>query len=207
MSDPMDHSSSSVADGFVIPGERLAPAGSWKAGRGTYLFQGHIFASVVGLKQEVPPADASSPLQTIEVVQLRDGGQTIQPQIGDVVVAKVTKVTTRQAQCTIVVVNGRTLQEKFPAVIRQEDVRASEVDKVEIYDSFMPGDVVSARVLSLGDANAYFLTTAAGNEFGVISATCVTSGEKMVPIGWREMQCPRTGAKEARKVAKVEEIA
>ena len=63
MSDPMDHSSSSVADGFVIPGERLAPAGSWKAGRGTYLFQGHIFASVVGLKQEVPPADASSPLQ------------------------------------------------------------------------------------------------------------------------------------------------
>lgn len=144
---------------------------------------------------------------TIEVVQLRDGGQTIQPQIGDAVVAKVTKVTPRQASCVIVVVNGRTLSDNFPAVIRQEDVRATEVDKVKIYDSFMPGDVVNAQVLSLGDANAYFLTTAAGNELGVISATCVTSGQKMVPIGWREMQCPVTAARESRKVAKVEKCA
>jgi hypothetical protein len=37
------------------------------------------------------------------------------------------------------------------------------------------------KVLSLGDANSYFLTTAAGNELGVLSATCVTSGKKMAP--------------------------
>lgn len=67
--------------------------------------------------------------------------------------------------------------------------------------------VLATRQLSLGDANAYFLTTATGNEFGVVSATCVTSGEKMVPIGWREMQCPQTGAKESRKVAKIDVLA
>jgi exosome complex component CSL4 len=136
----------SVADGFVIPGERLAPCGTmWISGRGTYVFQGHIFASVVGLKQEVPPEGVAHG-QTVEVVQLRNGGQTIQPQIGDTVIAKVTKVTPRQASCIIVSVNDCTINENFPAVIRQEDVRSTETDTVEIYNSFMPGDVINAKV-------------------------------------------------------------
>ena len=44
-----------------------------------------------------------------------------------------------------------------------------------IYKSCMPGDVLRAEVLSLGDANSYYLTTAK-NELGVISAKCESSG-------------------------------
>ena len=40
---------------------------------------------------------------------------------------------------------------------------------MEIYKSFRPGDIVQARVTSLGDSQSYFLTTAE-NELGVVFA-------------------------------------
>ena len=107
------------------------------------------------------------------------------------------------AVCLIVCVNGRALAQNFPGVIRAQDVRATEIDTVEIYSSFMPGDVVRAQVLSLGDMNSYYLTTAK-NELGVISATSASSGGQMVPISWQEMQCPLSLEVEKRKVAKLD---
>lgn len=51
---------------------------------------------------------------------------------------------------------------------------ADEVDgcarvQVVMYDCFRPGDVVRAKVLSLGDARSYHLTTA-DNALGVVHA-------------------------------------
>ena len=56
--------------------------------------------------------------------------------------------------------------------IRTQDVRATEIDKVEIYKCFRPGDIVKAEVISLGDSRSYILSTAK-NEYGVIYATSV----------------------------------
>lgn len=81
-----------------------------------------------------------------------------------------------------------------------QDVRAAEKDKVKIYNSFRPGDIVKAEVISLGDARSYFLSTAK-NELGVIYATSV-AGATLVPISWQEMQCPKTKTIELRKCAK-----
>ncbi len=55
--------------------------------------------------------------------------------------------------------------------------------------------------LSLGDAHSYILSTAE-NELGVVIAHS-EEGVPMVPVGWQEMQCPKTYVKEFRKVAKV----
>lgn len=60
--------------------------------------------------------------------------------------------------------------------IRTQDVRAVEKDKVKIYNSFRPGDIVRAEVISLGDARSYYLSTAK-NELGVIFATSVAGKE------------------------------
>ena len=38
--------------------------------------------------------------------------------------------------------------------VRKEDVRSFEKDRVEMYKSFRPGDIVLARVLSLGEASS-----------------------------------------------------
>ncbi|XP_037659741.1 exosome complex component CSL4 isoform X2 [Choloepus didactylus] len=74
---------------------------------------------------------------------------------------------------------------------------------VEIYKSFHPGDIVLAKVISLGDAQSNYLLTTAENELGVVVAHS-ESGVQMVPISWCEMQCPKTHTKEFRKVARVQ---
>lgn len=57
----------------------------------------------------------------------------------------------------------------FPGVIRVQDVRATEKDKVKIASSFKPGDIVRAAVISLGDQSNYYLSTGR-NELGVVVA-------------------------------------
>uniref|UniRef100_A0A8C5VKJ1 Exosome component 1 n=2 Tax=Strepsirrhini TaxID=376911 RepID=A0A8C5VKJ1_MICMU len=83
------------------------------------------------------------------------------------------------------------------------DVGAIVTCKVEIYKSFRPGDIVLAKVISLGDAQSNYLLTTAENELGVVVAHS-ESGVQMVPISWCEMQCPKTHIKEFRKVARVQ---
>ena len=65
-------------------------------------------------------------------------------------------------------VESTSLKEPFKGTIRKEDVRATEKDKVEIYKSFRPGDIVLAKVLTL-HTQTYLLSTAE-NELGVVFA-------------------------------------
>lgn len=123
------------------------------------------------------------------------------PEPGCVVIARVTKVMAKMASADIMCVGPKSVREKFTGIIRQQDVRATEIDKVDMHLSFRPGDIVRAQVLSLGDARAYYLSTAK-NELGVVSAES-TAGATLVPISWTEMQCSLTGQIEQRKVAKV----
>lgn len=39
------------------------------------------------------------------------------------------------------------MKEQYNGIIRVQDVRATEIDKVEIYQSFRPGDIVRAEVV------------------------------------------------------------
>lgn len=87
--------------------------------------------------------------------------------------------------------------------MRKEDVRATERDRVEMYNCFRPGDIILARILSLGEASSGYLITTAENELGVVIARAETSRKCMIPVSWTEMQCPDTYAKESRKIAKV----
>ncbi|XP_032047394.1 exosome complex component CSL4 isoform X4 [Aythya fuligula] len=74
---------------------------------------------------------------------------------------------------------------------------------VEVYKSFRPGDIVLAKVISLGDAQSNYLLSTAENELGVVVARS-EAGVQMVPISWCEMQCPQTHTKDFRKVARVQ---
>lgn len=90
--------------------------------------------------------------------------------------------------------------EGFGGIIRLQDVRATERDKVKITTSFKPGDIVRASVISLGDGTNYYLSTGQ-NELGVIFAKS-EAGEHMYPIDWQTMKCALTGQTEERKCAK-----
>ena len=58
-------------------------------------------------------------------------------------------ITSKFCRCDILSVEGAPLTETFRGMIRKEDIRAFEKDKVEVYKSFRPGDIVLARVVSL----------------------------------------------------------
>jgi len=120
------------------------------------------------------------------------------------VLGSVTRLSPQQATLSITVVDGVPLPagEEFTGVIRVQDVRATEKDKVKIADCFRGGDVVKGLVISLGDARSYYVTTAR-NDLGVIFATS-EAGVTMEPVSWQEMRCPRTGRIEKRKCAKPE---
>ncbi|KAH9728151.1 S1 motif domain-containing protein [Citrus sinensis] len=187
---------------LVTPGEVLGKATEVKAGKGAYVAKhnGLVYASLTGLLRTLsPPPDSPDQRPTVEVTGHKAHGPV--PEPGSVVIARVTKVMTRMASADIMCVGAKSVREKFSGIIRQQDVRATEIDKVDMHLSFRPGDIVRASVLSLGDARAYFLSTAK-NDLGVVSAES-TAGGTMVPISWTEMQCPLTGQTEQRKVAKV----
>ncbi|KAK9146238.1 hypothetical protein Sjap_006141 [Stephania japonica] len=187
---------------MVTPGEVVGKSSKVIAGRGTYLSPHNqtIYASISGRLSTVSPSpDSPDQRSTAEVTALRSHGSV--PRPGSLVLARVTKVMPKMASANIMCVDSKSVREKFSGTIRQQDVRATEIDKVDMHSSFRPGDIVKALVLSLGDARAYYLSTAK-NELGVVSAESM-AGASMVPISWTEMQCPVTGQIEQRKVAKV----
>ncbi|KAL8557702.1 hypothetical protein ACS0TY_004975 [Phlomoides rotata] len=189
-------------DNFVTPGEVLGKASELKPGTGAYFSpeDKKVYASLTGFRSVIPPPTGSDdPRPTVEVKGHKAHGPV--PEPGVTVIARVTKVMARMTSVDIICVGPKSVREKFTGIIRQQDVRAMEIDKVDMWSSFRCGDIVKALVLSLGDARAYHLSTAK-NELGVVSAESA-AGATMVPISWTEMQCPVTGGIEQRKVAKI----
>ncbi|GIY51861.1 exosome complex component CSL4, partial [Caerostris extrusa] len=127
--------------------------------------------------------------------------RSVVPTVGTIVTAKVTNIRRRFAKCAIHCVEDNVLQEPFRGILRKEDVRTKDRDKVEIYKCFRPGDVILARVTSLGTVHSYNLSTAE-DELGVLLANS-EAGYEMVPTSWSEMMCTKTFVKEPRKVAQV----
>ena len=89
---------------------------------------------------------------------------------------------------------------RFQALIRKEDVRAVEKDRVVMDEMFRVGDIVRGTVISLGDQSFYYLTTAR-NDLGVVMARS-EAGNMMFPVSWKEMRDSVTGQAELRKVAR-----
>lgn len=69
------------------------------------------------------------------------------PEVDSVVLCRVTRITPRQATVAILVVGETVLDGEWQGLIRVQDVRATEKDKVKIFESFRPGDIVRAQVV------------------------------------------------------------
>lgn len=192
---------SAAAVDIVVPGDLLGPAADFEAGAGTYERDGKIFASRVGIKaQTVTTENGQKP--TLSVTR-PGGAEIVIPEVGSLVTARIIRITQQAAYAEILVVNGQTLPDPASALVRRENVRDAEIDKIVMLDCFRPGDLVHAIVASFGDARSYYLSTAQP-QLGVVHAMS-ENGEVMVPIAFDTMQAPSTGKKEKRKVAKIEE--
>ncbi|CCG81115.1 Putative uncharacterized protein [Taphrina deformans PYCC 5710] len=194
----------SPSTAFVCPGQDLGPSTSnFVAGPGTTVHNDRIRSSLVGQRQTRKEGDNTeiSVVRNSSKLGEESIGQSLNllPEVGNIVLARVTRINRLQANTQILVVGETALAEDFQGIVRIADVRATEKDKVRIHTSFRPGDIIRAEVISLGDQSSYFLSTAQ-NELGVLFAWNDV-GEMMYPASWNTMQT-ESGSAEERKVAK-----
>ncbi|APA11029.1 hypothetical protein SS1G_03256 [Sclerotinia sclerotiorum 1980 UF-70] len=200
----------------AVPGQLLGSSSEYLPGPGTHIHSSNLYASILGpIKTVAPPKPsypqkratkitpaALVPLSTVSIERATVTGDKAEiiPEVNSTVLCRVTRITPRQATVAILVVGETVLEGEWQGLIRVQDVRATEKDKVKIFESFRPGDIVRAVVISLGDQSNYYLSTAR-NELGVIMATS-EAGNAMYPVSWKEYKDPETGSSESRKVAK-----
>ncbi|KAI9743847.1 MAG: exosome 3'-_5 exonuclease subunit ski4 (Csl4) [Claussenomyces sp. TS43310] len=204
---------------LAIPGQDLGPISKYQPGLGTHIHASRLYASILGTIQTSAPPKLAGPSKrptkitpaapppappTVSVLRApatdTKARSEVIPEVNSLVLCKVTRITPRQATVSIFVVGETVLDGEWQGLIRVQDVRATEKDRVKIFDSFRPGDVVRAIVISLGDQSSYYLSTAR-NDLGVIMATSEL-GNAMYPVSWKEYRDPETGVSESRKVAK-----
>lgn len=136
------------------------------------------------------------------------GQKTVLPVVGDIVTARVETVNQRFAKCSIICINDTLLNRPLRGILRKEDIRATDIDRVEMYMNFRPNDVILAKVIPQVELHQYSLTTAE-NELGTVIATNRSMSLNhfipmpMVPVSWKLFQCPITLNLENRKVAKI----
>lgn len=184
-----------------VPGDRLCKAGEKTLpAAGAYKSENYIYASLAG--QVVIHHISNSDVRFIGVDGNNKADRTL-PSNGDIVTCQVTSIQTNMALCLIWCVNAHVLRQPFKAMVRKDDMRHQEKDLIETGKSCLPGDIILGKVIGLGD-NGRHLVTIADKEFGVVIATS-EAGATMIPISWTEMMCPRTSAKEPRKVARIKQ--
>ncbi|RYP91443.1 hypothetical protein DL770_002382 [Monosporascus sp. CRB-9-2] len=204
-----------MAQTVAIPGQLLGPANKYVAGPGTHIHESNLYSSLLGTISVAQPEKAPGPAKRMTKITPQEPAslptmsvsrsglsekREVLPEVGNVVLCRVTRISPRQATVAILVVGDTVLEGEWQGIIRVQDVRATEKDRVKVYESFRPGDIVRAQVISLGDQANYYLSTAS-NELGVIMATS-EAGNTMYPVSWKEYKDPETGLSEPRKVAK-----
>ncbi|EME85247.1 uncharacterized protein MYCFIDRAFT_46706 [Pseudocercospora fijiensis CIRAD86] len=192
---------------IALPGQSLGPNTSNNLGEATHIHKNNLCASIAGPIHSKPSTSKTSKAPTLSIH--RTTGPLL-PSVGTKILGRITKTQTRQANISILTIissspdetttTHHNLNDPLPATIRQQDIRATEIDQVKVSESFRVGDIVRAVVISLGDERAYYLSTAK-NELGVVMATS-EFGNPMVPVSWREFEDLGMGRREVRKVAK-----
>ncbi len=182
-----------MVDKFVVPGDVLGESSCFTSGPGTYSKDSFIRASVPGL--------VKSDCEVLRVERTPNNQHVVVPNPRSVVIGRVLSVTHSFAQVNILSVNDSVLVQSLKGLIMKEDIRATERDSVDVFNSFRPRDIVRARVIGFGEAQSYLLTTAE-NELGVILAKTVNN-EETIPVSWTECQGVITGKREKRKMAKI----
>lgn len=214
---------------FLLPGQPVpVRAGTLPAvAPGVYLKHGQLRASLAGTLPD-------DPTQTPAIHRQRPHP----PAPNSLILGTVTRLSPLQAVVAISVVDGIPLPsgEEFTGVIRAQDIRATEKDKVKIADCFRGGDVVKGLVVSRTPSAARPLTIPNADlarrraqllhyhrtqrprghlchqrgrwahSSAPTPATDTPTGATMEPVSWQEMRCPRTGRIEKRKCAKPENL-
>ncbi|UYV62737.1 hypothetical protein LAZ67_2001760 [Cordylochernes scorpioides] len=129
-------------------------------------------------------------------------GKPYIPQLYNIVLCKVIDISNGTCKCQIIGTENNLYNSPFIGIIRKEFIKkAPNQMDIDISTCFKPGDILLARVLSLGDSSFYILSTLEDNLGVVVAHT--EDGKIMSVIDRERMKCPETQEIEPRKVANV----
>ena len=98
----------------AIPGTYLGSTLEYQSGEGTYVRDGSIYASVIGISQtQMVTGGKKSVLQ----IPLRKKSGLV-PQVGQIVIARVIKINARHATLRILMVEDHTCQIPYKGNLR-----------------------------------------------------------------------------------------
>jgi exosome complex RNA-binding protein Csl4 len=176
------------------PGMFLGYAYDFSVGEsGVYRKDDKLFASVAG---EITIDRHCSPPK----ISVKNEHSEYIPKIGDEVYAKVVKVARLVATCEIVALKTKAIRLPIMALIKSENVK-NDFKDFDMFDMFVPGDIVFCKVISIDQTNFVYLSTADVN-YGVVFARSPMTKNIMMPVSFDKMICLDTRIQESRKVAK-----
>ena len=124
----------------VCPGDRIGRDGTdCISGSGTHVWQGSVVASVVGELRCERTAAGRLPVASVRVGSRSEGPAADVVSaiaIGDEVLCRVRRLNPRYATCDVLCRGTKPLLKNFSGLIRVQDVRATEIDKVSLI--FLP---------------------------------------------------------------------
>ena len=139
------------------PGLLLGSSSQYLPGPGTHVYESNIYASLSGRPIVSPSSTnsasgktttkASKSLPEISIPRLTSSNTL--PQVNSIVLCRVTRIQSRQITVEILVVDDQVCKDSWQGVVRKEDVRGWEIDKVVMAEAFRVGDLVRGVVVSL----------------------------------------------------------
>ena len=121
--------------------------------------------------------------------------------VGEDVLVRVDRIYQTLEKAEVTIVSSSYPSNPIRGSIRLQDVRSFDIDKATICDHFMPGDIVRAKTIGLGDVKSTFFSTI-GADYGVVLAKNSLDGEFLVPVDQSHMRTEDGKMLVRRKVAK-----
>ena len=182
----------------VTPGQFLGDVYNYEiVDRGVFQKEDKLYASLSGkLIMTVLQNNKTS----LSVESLNN---SYNPHEGDEVYAKIKNIQGSFAFCEIFATKDKLIL-PLQGIIKHEHIK-EEYRDFDIYDCFLPGDIILGRIISIDQSKYIYITTRDINH-GVVFARSQISNEIMMPIKLDNMQCLYTNSFEPRKVAMPELI-
>ena len=189
----------SLIDGMkVTPGQFLGYIYNYEIGeRGIFQKEDKLYSSLTGILKLTQKKD-----KIILSVESSSNNNYI-PNEDDEIYAKITNIQGSFAYCVIFAAKGKLIA-PLQGIIKHEHIK-DEYKEFDIYDCFLPGDIILGKIISIDQSNYIYVSTR-DKSHGVVFAKSNISNEIMMPISFDKMQCLYTNNIELRKVAKPELI-
>ena len=162
---------------LAYPGLLLGPSSQYSSGPGTHIYNSSIYASIAGQPTIAPQSSSLNPSSgsktttaaitnpTISILPIPPvpsilsplvSNKNVLPAVGSVVLFRVTRLMAKQVNVAILVVGEKELAvegsgvcaDQWAGVVRKEDIRALERDKVKVQEAYRVGDLGRGEVVS-----------------------------------------------------------